>query len=91
MCSSDLPLDEDILAGELGLVEAVLAGERRERLLAAVETLEEEERDILLRRYWGEQKPREIAAALALPVKTVENRLYRTKQRLRRILTEQEA
>ena len=87
----DLPLDEDILAGELGLAEAVLAGERRERLLAAVETLEDEERDILLRRYWGEQKPREIAAALALPVKTVENRLYRTKQRLRRILTEQEA
>ena len=86
----DLPLNEDILAGELGLAESLLAGERKRLLLAAVETLGEEERDILLRRYCREQKPREIALALSLPVKTVENRLYRTKQRLRQIL-EQEA
>lgn len=86
----DLPLDETVLAGEPGLPETLEKEDRQRQLLAAVETLEEEERDILLRRCCWEQKPREIAAALGLPVKTVENRLYRTKQRLRRSLLEQE-
>ena len=52
-------------------------------LVRAVETLEEPDREILIRRYYREQKPREIAAALGLPVKQVQNRLYRAKRKLR--------
>ena len=63
--------------------EALLAGERRAALNAAVDALAEPDREILLRRYYFGQKPREIAAALGLDKKQVDNRLYQTKRRLR--------
>lgn len=79
----ELPLEDGALAAELGVEEEVLAEEQRQRLNAAVEQLEQSEREILLRRYYDGQKPREIAAELELPVRQVENRLYRAKQKLR--------
>lgn len=51
-----------------------------------MKALEEPDREILLRRYYYDQKPREIAMALDMPVKHVENHLYRTKRRLRETL-----
>ena len=67
--------------------EALLAGERRAALNAAVDALAEPDREILLRRYYFGQKPREIAAALGLDKKQVDNRLYQTKRRLRASVT----
>ena len=64
-----------------------LAGERRAALNAAVDALAEPDREILLRRYYFGQKPREIAAALGLDKKQVDNRLYQTKRRLRASVT----
>ena len=58
-----------------------------EELLEAVSTLEEPDRQILIRRYEYGQKPREIALALGLSVKQVNNRLYRAKRKLRDLLT----
>ena len=54
---------------------------------AAVDALGEPDREILLRRYYFGQKPREIAAALGLDKKQVDNRLYQTKRRLRASVT----
>ena len=71
------------LADPLGVPETLLAGERRAALRAAVDALGEPDREILLRRYYFGQKPREIAAALGLDKKQVDNRLYQTKRRLR--------
>lgn len=48
-----------------------------------LEGLDEKDREIFRRRYRFNEKPREIALALNLPVKQVQNRLYRGKQRLR--------
>lgn len=76
-------LDEIELADPLGVPEALLAGERRAALRVAVDALGEPDREILLRRYYFGQKPREIAAALGLDKKQVDNRLYQTKRRLR--------
>ena len=76
-------LEEIELADPLGVPEALLAGERRAALNAAVDALAEPDREILLRRYYFGQKPREIAAALGLDKKQVDNRLYQTKRRLR--------
>lgn len=76
-------LEEIELADPLGVPETLLAGERRAALTAAVDALGEPDREILLRRYDYGQKPREIAAALGLSTKQVENRLYQTKRRLR--------
>lgn len=78
----EVSLDQERLAESLQREEG-LDAETREALCRAVDALEERDREILLRRFaWG-QKPREIALALGLPVKQVENRLYRSKQKLR--------
>ena len=49
--------------------------------------LGEPDREVLVRRYYYDQKPKEIAAVLRLPVKQIENRLYRAKRFLRDRLT----
>ena len=82
------PLDENS-ADRTDLVEGVLSRQAKRALLCAVDSLSEPDREILLRRYFYEQKPREIAFALQMPVKQVQNHLYRTKLRLREQLTEE--
>jgi len=57
-------------------------------LIAAVNALGEPDREILVRRYYYGQKPKEIALALNMSVKQVDNRLYQTKRRLRQVLCE---
>ena len=81
-----VPLDEGLLARELGLADQLILQDARRDLLQAMEALDETERDVLARRYWHGQKPREIAAALDLPIKRVENCLYRGKKHLRAAL-----
>lgn len=46
----------------------------------AISKLPEPTRTILIRRYFYEKKPRQIAEEMNLPSKEVENRLYRGKQ-----------
>lgn len=84
----DLPLDEAVLAEHFSMQEQLLQQETRRELLAAVNALGEPAREILLRRYYYNQKPREIALALGMSVKQVDNSLYRSKQSLRRSLEE---
>lgn len=60
--------------------------ETRRELLAAVNALGEPGREILVRRYYYNQKPREIALALNMTVKQVDNSLYSTKRNLRQRL-----
>lgn len=82
-----VPLDDVVLWDRIGLQETLLAEENRRELTSLVNTLEEPGREILIRRYYYGQKPRQIALALNMTVKQVDNSLYRTKDRLRQILT----
>jgi len=75
----ELPLDESAPAGT-GSMPEELADQDVEDIL---EGLGEEEKEVLRRRYCHGQKPGEIALDLGLPVKRVENRIYRGKQKLR--------
>lgn len=83
-----VPLEEALLAAQPEVVDGLLAADARRALAAAVETLEEPDREILVRRYYYSQKPREIAAALGIPAKQVQNRLYRAKQKLRETMAQ---
>jgi len=85
---STVPWDEVFLAGETGTVDSVMEEETRRALIAAVNALGEPDREILVRRYYYGQKPKEIALALNMSVKQVDNRLYQTKRRLRQVLCE---
>lgn len=82
-----VPLEDTDFIDQLGIVDTFLEAETRRALLAAVNALGEPDREILIRRYYYEQKPREIALALDMSVKQVDNRLYQTKLKLREALS----
>jgi RNA polymerase sigma factor (sigma-70 family) len=69
---------------------AVLAAERRALLLAAIERLRLEDRDVIVMRWFGELSEAEMAAALDCPRGTVKSRLSRAMARLRLGLPEPE-
>lgn len=85
---SALPLEEVIAAETIGVAELAADEETRRELAAAIDTLAVQEREILIRRYYYGQKPREIALALDMSVKKVDNCLYRAKRKLREELEE---
>lgn len=85
-----LPLEDTDFIDQLSVVDAVLEAETRKALLAAVNALGEPDREILIRRYYYNQKPKEIALVLDMSVKQIDNRLYQTKRRLREMLTRSE-
>jgi RNA polymerase sigma factor (sigma-70 family) len=69
---------------------ALVAAERRQELLAAVEGLREEERLVVACRYFLDLSEAETAAALGLRPGTVKSRLSRALERLRATLEKQE-
>lgn len=85
-----LPLEEMLLSTGPSVQELLEAQENRMALAAAVQALEEPGREILVRRYFYNQKPKQIALAMGLSVKQVDNALYRMKKRLRGSLAMEE-
>lgn len=90
----EIPMEE-IMVHSLGYAENNVAEEEmeerhsREKLRSCIEELDEREKELVMRRYYYEQKPAEISAALDMPKKQVENRLYHVKQKLRKLMEKQ--
>lgn len=61
---------------------------RVDKLNECLERLGIEEKEIIIRRYYYEQKNREIAKAMGLSPKQVENRVYTAKNKLRKMMEE---
>ena len=76
-----------MLSTGMEMQEKLIQQEIRQELMAAVRELEEPNREILIRRYYHDQKPRQIALAMGLSVKQVDNSLFRSKRHLREVLT----
>lgn len=84
----DLPLDL-LSCPDAGDLTEILEKEEQSRFLVeAINSLPEKERAVIIRRYYYGQKPRDIAIALDIPVKQVNNCLYRAKRKLRDRLSE---
>lgn len=83
----ELPMEE--IAAE-GLVHAEISiiDAEKDKLLSCIGRLDENEKELIIRRYYYEQKPAEIAVVLEMPKKQVENRLYYAKQKLRKMMEE---
>ena len=62
--------------------DAVVGSERRRELQHAVGRLPEEQRIVIVLRYFAELSYEEISAAVDVPVKTVKSRLFEARQRL---------
>lgn len=84
-------IDEAIQASDDDLLDYIVDKEMCQALYLAIESLTELDKEIVIRRYFFEEKPTRIAESIALPVKEVENRLYQSKRRLRKILEKGEA
>ena len=81
-------LPEELEEEDLDLTDQTAAKENARLLRQAVEALPPPDREIFIRRYYLDQQVNDIAARLGLPPKTVENKLCRGRQRLRRELLE---
>ncbi len=88
MRRNTVPMEEAVLSAEAGMQDHLLQQETRQELLSAVNMLENPNREILIRRYYHGQKPRQIALAMGMTVKQVDNSLYRSKRLLRDVLSE---
>ena len=82
-------LDDFFTASDNGILEDIIRRERQASLYEVIATLGEPNKEILTRRYYFNEKPSHIANVMSLPVKEVENRLYQSKQRLRKLLQEE--
>lgn len=78
----EVSLEENIIIRS-ELLTGIIDKEERKRLITTLNKLEEPFREVLVRRYLYNQKPREIMAAMGLPKKRIENLLYQGKQKLR--------
>jgi RNA polymerase sigma-70 factor (ECF subfamily) len=92
---SGLPGEDDHGTGPFGLKDdgpgahdALLAGDRRRALLAAMDRLGPKDRDVLTRRWIREESVGEIAAELGLKENAVHQALHRALRNLRAQLRE---
>jgi RNA polymerase sigma factor (sigma-70 family) len=77
--AEDRPSDDAAPSPE----SAVLATERRAALLAALNALRDDDREVISARYFLELSEAETAEALGIPRGTVKSRLSRALERLR--------
>ena len=80
-------LDDASFLYQADILDGVLQQEAQHKLTASINALEEPAREILIRRYYYEQKPKEIARALHMNVKQVNKIIYIQKWSVSAILT----
>ena len=83
-------IDEVINLSDDGLLGYVIDREMYAELYEAINLLSEPNKEIIIRRYFFEEKPACIAEKISMPLKEVENRLYQSKQKLKTILNGKE-
>ncbi len=81
----ELPIEE-IVVESLEYAKIGPSDQEKEKLRACIDELDEKERDLIIRRYYYEQKPAEIAIALELSKKQVENKLFYVKQKIKKLM-----
>lgn len=81
------PADDVIIVTHDDSLETLLRNESYQEVSSYIKRLEEPGREIIIRRYYYDQKPRQIAAALGMSVKQVDNYLFRSKEKLRKQMT----
>jgi RNA polymerase sigma-70 factor (ECF subfamily) len=87
----NIEFDESITSSDDDLLEYIAKRDLYSELYEAIRTLDEPDKEILIRRYFFEEKPAAIANKTHIPIKEVKNRLYQSKLRLRKVLCESEA
>lgn len=79
-------LDEAVCAdgNDDDVLSAIIHNEEKETLYRIMDTMNQLDRDLIKRRYFENQKPAQISTEMQLPLREVENRLYRIKDNIRK-------
>ena len=80
---SAIALDEQLASCGDSFFDQTLDAVLQRELITAIQALGEPDREIIMRRFYYRQKPKEIALALDMPLRQVENRIFRAKERLK--------
>lgn len=83
---TEFSLEDTDLVSDADLTDELFNSESKKVLSVALQTLAESDRELLFLRYYDGLKPKAIAAVLGIPVKQVENRLYRIRRKLRDLI-----
>jgi len=86
---STVSLEDVLLIEEFTTDEKLLRKQAIRQLCIQLDALDEPARDVLLRRYFYDQKPRQIALALDMTPRQINDLLYRTKKHLRQQLCQE--
>ena len=62
----------------------IIRNEERECVNRILKNLNEKDRELITRRFFDNQKPAQISAEMNMPIREVENRLYRIKGSIRK-------
>jgi RNA polymerase sigma-70 factor (ECF subfamily) len=81
-------INEALEVSDDDLYNNIIEKEMYNELYIAIESLSEPNREIVVRRFFFEEKPSDIAKKTSIPIKEVENRLYQSKLKLRKMLSE---
>jgi RNA polymerase sigma-70 factor (ECF subfamily) len=81
-----LPLNDEIGTMSDIVAEEVIGRLQAAEIESALGSLKEPDREICCRRYYFNQKPREIALAMNLPDREVRNRLYQSRKKLKTLI-----
>lgn len=76
-------LDEGILTDLMEPGKEITRREDMKSIRSAVLSLDEPAREIMIRRFFMEQKPAQISEAMDIQIRKVENTIYRTKEKLK--------
>ena len=81
-----IALDEDICRDEHNgdVLDTIIQNEETETLYQTLDTLNERDRELITRRYIDGQKPAQISKEMQIPLREVENRLFRIKASIRK-------
>jgi len=80
-----VPLDEAVCNDEAfdDVEDAVIKDEELETLKKIMDDMSERDRELITRRYFDNQKPAQISTEMQMPLREIENRLYRIKLSIR--------
>lgn len=85
------PREWELPGTEPGALERLEESERGVRIQRAIDGLPWEYRELILLRHYGELSYDEIATAKSMPLGTVKNKLFRARQMLKEMLSEEVA
>ena len=79
------PLDEAMYADDHDNdpLSTIIRTNQEKTLSRILDAMNERDRELINRRYYENQKPAQISVEMQLPIREVENRLYRIKGRIR--------